>query len=840
MKDRKYLLHPSLYNKSAQNTQGQTHAPPAQEHPPQEAPQDNVQHRRNIFHKEEKVEQPKKTVEAPKPFENENIRKFPRPLITSHESKERIMHSAETYEELPKAYYDYVGIDSGNATCRFARSSMYLVPENASNFSKSNYKFSILYTPLAETHDSENQVPMADKRESVILRCERCGCFVNPNFIFKDNWEKYVCNLCEMQGKVPANFINRSNPQPGDHPETQYGVYDFIVPDSYCLNEVKGHDVLFCFDMSYESLINGSFFYALTNITAFLESFEEDTNLGFLLFDNVVSFFKVSDEEDDDEVTIIRNIDPENSTAPSRAEIFMNAKRERNQINKILAFLQKFAETQYNEKHAELKATVHCLETLGKALEECFKANPGNVVIFTSTFKKVGNEVVKYKDVDKAPNIKPKIPTFTKIGETLAQKGVTVNLFVTADKQIELSTFGELSLRTGGQIFYYNNFKSQADSEKFYYDLYRLLTAFRGFDVVCRIRVSSGLQILNYHTPKGKLFTLDFQLGSLTSDQHIVADLQIGENLKDKKAVHVQFVTLYTNSYGTRIMRIINLSLKLTNDMTTFFKNLDCDSFTYSFMREGLERAIQKTGQEASEETLKHAYKIFKYYRYDIGGRYEPREFALPDRIKFFPLYLSTILSRPCFNQKTQVNNQDYNYYSMVSMSQMHITKLVYSLYPKIFDIAKMFNDWKQGHCEAGYPNDNELVTLPDSIPANLILVKTDGLYLCDNGEMLFLNVRREVNPELLQQLFGVDSFAELQTPCTLQPIETDFSNLLHSVIGRLRTIKSGAIQSVLVIAENDDNVFRLRSTFVEDLSTPISSHYWDFLSQLHEKVKDE
>ena len=111
---------------------------------------------------------------------------------------------------------------------------------------------------------------------------------------------------------------------------------------------------------------------------------------------------------------------------------------------------------------------------------------------------------------------------------------------------------------------------------------------------------------------------------------------------------------------------------------------------------------------------------------------------------------------------------------------------------------------------------------------------------MCDNGEMLFLNVRREVNPELLQQLFGVDSFAELQTPCTLQPVETDFSNLLHSVIGRLRTIKSGAIQSVLVIAENDDNVFRLRGTFVEDLSTPVSSHYWDFLSQLHERVKDE
>lgn len=43
---------------------------------------------------------------------------------------------------------------------------------------------------------------------------------------------------------------------------------------------------------------------------------------------------------------------------------------------------------------------------------------------------------------------------------------------------------------------------------------------------------------------------------------------------------------------------------------------------------------------------------MFRYYRYDIGGRYEGREFALPDRLKYFPLYLCSFLSKPCFNPK--------------------------------------------------------------------------------------------------------------------------------------------------------------------------------------------
>lgn len=79
---------------------------------------------------------------------------------------------------------------------------MYNVPEVRGNFSKSQYKFSVVFTPLSETSSTENAIPMIDMRNSTILRCEWCGCFVNPNFIFKDGGNKYTCNMCEMEGWV--------------------------------------------------------------------------------------------------------------------------------------------------------------------------------------------------------------------------------------------------------------------------------------------------------------------------------------------------------------------------------------------------------------------------------------------------------------------------------------------------------------------------------------------------------------------------------------------------------------------------------------------------------------
>lgn len=81
-----------------------------------------------------------------------------------------------------------------------------------------------------------------------------------------------------------------------------------------------------------------------------------------------------------------------------------------------------------------------------------------------------------------------------------------------------------------------------------------------------------------------------------------------------------------------------------------------------------MDRCAKKSTKEASDETLKNVYKIFKYYRFDVGGRYNSREFALPDRLKYFPLYLATILSKPCLNPKSNFANLDFNYYSMIKL----------------------------------------------------------------------------------------------------------------------------------------------------------------------------
>ena len=191
----------------------------------------------------------------------------------------------------------------------------------------------------------------------------------------------------------------------------------------------------------------------------------------------------------------------------------------------MLNFIESLAQHQYQNNPLELQNSPHCLETLGKTLIDVFRSKGGRVVICTSVHKSQSNSIVKYEEKEKIPTFKPKVETFSVLGDLLGQNTVTVDMFITTDINIELKTISPLAMKTGGKVYFYPNFQLYDYSEKIYFDLFRSLTVQRGFDVACRLRSSSGIQILNYTTPRGQLHTLDFRLPSLSSDQHIIAQM---------------------------------------------------------------------------------------------------------------------------------------------------------------------------------------------------------------------------------------------------------------------------------------------------------------------------
>lgn len=99
-------------------------------------------------------------------------------------------------------------------------------------------------------------------------------------------------------------------------------------------------------------------------------------------------------------------------------------------------------------------------------------------------------------------------------------------------------------------------------------------------------------------------------------------------------------------------MRIINLRLQVTNDMGIFYKNMEQHGFSYTFIQKYLCDLLHDDVKETNEKIIKECVKIFRYYRNEVGNSYNASEFALADKMRFFPLYVYALLSQECLNYK--------------------------------------------------------------------------------------------------------------------------------------------------------------------------------------------
>ena len=524
----------------------------------------------------------------------------------------------------------------------------------------------------------------------------------------------------------------------------------------------------------------------------------------------------------------------------STRTLFLNAVNHRQRLSLLIKFLRIHGEQRYSNNYQELSLLKFDYLNLLMTVKDLFNESSGRLLCFMSTQPSTGLGIIKKGDGKPENVYKPKNPLYTKIGLALIEKSVAVDLCVSSDKSVEfeLSTVAEPSQLTGGTVYFYRDFDINSDSEKFYYQLFRNLTVQRTFDVACRLRSSTKIHILNYATPAGTKHTLDFRLPNLRHDDTIVANLKVQENLSDP-FVFFQFVCLHTTPQNQRIIRLINLRLAVANDINSFIKSIDNDSYVFSRLQSQLQLLMQYGKRDACEKIMKKAISMFAFYRYDAGGTYDTREFALPERLRNFPLFFSSMLKEPCFNPKLKITSSE-SFANLTRLRALPFASLLYKLYPKILDLNILHDQLeKDENAEFGYQVEGKTV-LADSIPANVKMVKPNGIYLIDNGEYIFLYIKKDATMEVLMDLLGVPDFASAQTIKNLPYLEeSDFNIRINAMIDRLREIKTGEFLTTLVICEGDRNVRKLKYVFMEDLGTLWSNNYWEFLSHLHEKVKD-
>jgi Sec23/Sec24 beta-sandwich domain len=107
------------------------------------------------------------------------------------------------------------------------------------------------------------------------------------------------------------------------------------------------------------------------------------------------------------------------------------------------------------------------------------------------------------------------------------------------------------------------------------------------FEVACRLRASTGVTIGNYYTPAGIEFGVDFTTGSMNADTTFAVELETGNQTTNP--IFLQLVCLFTDMYGFRKLRVINMSLDVVDHVNNYYGSLDYEALFYLMARKSID-----------------------------------------------------------------------------------------------------------------------------------------------------------------------------------------------------------------------------------------------------------
>lgn len=171
----------------------------------------------------------------------------------------------------------------------------------------------------------------------------------------------------------------------------------------------------------------------------------------------------------------------------------------------------------------------------------------------------------------------PQNDKFVKYSETIIDKRVGVDLFVFGAKQFDLSSFTPICTNTGGAINYYNiDYNSETDMkskyDRLFYDLSRILSRENYYDVKFMFRSNSNIEVSEILGPFGKRFGSGFSIPSCDPDTAFTFVLKLNTYLKNEAKQSFQIVALFINNYNQRFLRVFNLTLNCSTDLSKNFK----------------------------------------------------------------------------------------------------------------------------------------------------------------------------------------------------------------------------------------------------------------------------
>lgn len=724
--------------------------------------------------------------------------------------------------QLNNQFYEAV-----NCSPEIMRCTVNKVPESNNLLQKSRLPLGILIHPF---RDMSNLVVI---NCPTIVRCRLCRTYINPFVHFVDS-KMWKCNLCYRINELPEDFqydpVSKTYGEVTRRPEVRSSTIEFIAPSEYMLRPPQPAIYLFLFDVSIIAQQTGYLEVVCDILSKRLESMPGDarTKVGFIAFNSEVHFYNIAEGySQPHEITLV---DIDDIFLPCPDNLLVNVKACKDLIKDILSQLP----TRFASSHDSGSA-------LGAALQVAFKlmSSPGGrITVFQSCLPNKGPGALQSREDPNNRSAKdilhlnPATDFYKRLALDCSGQQIAVDLFLLNQQYSDLATLSGISKYSGGCIHHfplYQKTKPQlVETLKRSFDRY--LTRKIGFEAVMRVRCTRGLQIHTFH---GNFFVRSTDLLSLPNvnpDAGYGMQISYEESLTDIKSVCFQAALLYTTSSGERRIRVHTMCLPVTASLTEVMYSADVQCIVGLLAKMAVDRSLSSSVSDARDAFINATVDIFNAFRLaqnlpsgNSGQLIAPKNLAL------LPLYIAAILKHIAFRTGTSTRLDD-RVYAMDAMKTLPLDQLMKYIYPEFYHLDALFYN-------NANENDDSDQQDPPVLQLSAEFIDSRSLFLLDCGTLIIIYVGLNVPPDILQNVLGVQSTAEISDYCYgLPSLNTPENESLQAFIESLNENKPYD-PIIQIIRDTSTCKSQFFEKLVDDRSES-SLSYYEFLQHLRTQVK--
>ncbi|KAF9412944.1 COPII coat Sec23p-Sfb3p heterodimer component [Podila epigama] len=352
----------------------------------------------------------------------------------------------------------------------------------------------------------------------------------------------------------------------------------------------------------------------------------------------------------------------------------------------------------------------------------------------------------------------------------------------------------------------------------------------------------------------------DVELAGVHSDQALAVLIKHeGGRLDIKSEASFQVALLYTTATGQRRVRVHNYCVPITFVMGDLFRAADMDTTVNFLARAVALHALSKPLKEVRDVLTERCIMILSAYRHHCASSTAPGQLILPEALKLLPLYTLTMLKSKLLRPGRDINS-DVRVHHMRMIRSMGVSESIVYFYPRLFsivgrhlldsDFGRILDDHVDDNNDSQwnhqYPPHHQYsrtksgrVGLSTRVRTSYTRLNPRSAYLLENGQQLYLWFGREVEEEILQELFGVSLLEQLDTATMncLPELSNEYSQRVRNVLSYIQSQRGKHLGLTIVRQGLDPTEAEFSQLLVEDENNENMS-YVDYLCTVHRMIQ--